>query len=689
MRCAIFCIAAFVFWGALAQAADVNVPRVLDERLKIELFAAAPQIVTPTGIAVDARGRVLVIESHTHFRPKDYQGPAADRIRMFEDTDGDGRADRVTTFFEGTRHTMNLAIYRDGSVFVATRNEVFRLFDTDGDGKSDRRVSIAKLDTLGDYPHNGLSGFAFDAAGNVYFSFGENLGADYRLVGSDGRTLSGGGEGGNIYRCRADGSGLEQIATGFWNPFHLCLDAYERLFAVDNDPDWRPPCRLLHIVPGGDYGYRFRNGRRGLHPFTSWFGELPGTLPLVAGTGEAPSGVLAYESDNLPADYRGDLLATSWGFHAIQRYRMQPRGASFQSAAETIIKGDQQFRPVGIALAPDGSLYVSDWGDRSYHVHGKGRIWRISAVKEPKLTRAVDPRKAIHSPHGPLRRQSARRLAVQGDEGREHLRRLATRAKAAKVRAAATAALAAVGGLRDATARAALRDTSADVRALAVRLVPANILKPVEIAAADKSPLVQAAALRRIRSKDGLAVVLRAAADRDPFVRQAARGAIKRTTDTAQWLDSGLPKQADARLAVALVLRDRGDPAAEKFLPKLLADADSRVRFVAVQWVGEAKLKRFRPQLLAGLKSGAAGGESFAAYLAAIDLLDGGRGAAFEKRQADLIAGLLAKSGHIAKMRVRINGRLTTVYGVQEAVDALKERMSMPSDAAVPTGAAS
>ena len=228
-------------------------------------------------------------------------------------------------------------------------------------------------------------------------------------------TLSGGGEGGNIYRCRADGSGLEQIATGFWNPFHLCLDAYDRLFAVDNDPDWRPPCRLLHIVPGGDYGYRFRNGRRGLHPFTSWFGQLPGTLPLVAGTGEAPSGVLAYESDHLPNDYRGDLLATSWGFHAIQRYRMKPRGASFQSAAETIIKGDQQFRPVGIALAPDGSLYVSDWVDRSYSVHGKGRIWRISAVKEPQLTRPDDPRKAIHSLHGPLRRAAARRLAAGGE----------------------------------------------------------------------------------------------------------------------------------------------------------------------------------------------------------------------------------------------------------------------------------
>ena len=77
-------------------------PKVVDPRLKIELFAAEPDIVTPTGIAVDDRGRVLVVESHTHFRPTGYAGPPADRIRMFEDTDGDGRADRITTFFEGT-----------------------------------------------------------------------------------------------------------------------------------------------------------------------------------------------------------------------------------------------------------------------------------------------------------------------------------------------------------------------------------------------------------------------------------------------------------------------------------------------------------------------------------------------------------------------------------------------------------
>ena len=82
--------------------------------------------------------------------------------------------------------------------------------------------------------------------------------------------------------------------------------------------------------------YRFRNGRAGLHPFTSWNGEIPGTLPMVAGTGEAPSGILAYESDGFPEEYIGSLFVTSWGDHRIDRFRLKPKGASFTSLAESI-----------------------------------------------------------------------------------------------------------------------------------------------------------------------------------------------------------------------------------------------------------------------------------------------------------------------------------------------------------------
>lgn len=373
----------------------VEMPVVADPRLKIELFAAEPDIVTPIGIAVDRRGRVIVVESQTHFRPPGYAGPPTDRIRVFEGADADGRAKKISTFFDGTKWTMNVALDRDGALYVATRSEIFRLRDTQGTGHADQRTPIAHLETAGTYPHNGLSGFAFDSAGNVYFGMGENLGLPFKLIGSDGSSVSG-QEGGHIFRCRPDGSGLVRWATGFWNPFHLAFDASGELFAVDNDPDSRPPCRLLHVVEGGNYGFRYRNGRKGLHPFTAWDGELPGTLPMVAGTGEAPSGIVVYQADHLPGDYRGDLLVTSWGDHRIERFTLVPRGASYGAKLQAIVTGGENFRPVGIATAPDGSLYITDWVDKSYPVHGKGRIWHLSAAAPQPHARRTEPKSAKH-----------------------------------------------------------------------------------------------------------------------------------------------------------------------------------------------------------------------------------------------------------------------------------------------------
>jgi len=360
-------------------AAPVEMPKVLDDRLQLELILQEPDLVTPAGLTIDRQGRVLVIESHTHFRPQGYQGPPHDRILL---VDPQKKPAKPTVFFEGTKYTMSVAQGPDDWIYVATRSEIFRIKDTDGDDKADAREEIAHLETKGNYPHNGLSGFAFHED-EVYFGFGENLGADYNLISHTGEKLSGGGEGGNIYACRPDGAKLRRVATGFWNPFHVTFDGSGNLFTVDNDPDSRPPCRLLHVVEGGDYGFKFRNGRKGIHPFTAWNGELPGTLPMVAGTGEAPCAVVAYLSpygkSQLPQEYRDALLVTSWGDHRIESYALTRRGASFSGSMKPLVVGGENFRPVGMAVAPDGSLYFSDWVDRSYPLHGKGRLWRLSA----------------------------------------------------------------------------------------------------------------------------------------------------------------------------------------------------------------------------------------------------------------------------------------------------------------------
>src|SRR5438132_1929673 len=97
----LFLVSCLLLLGRNSNAAE---PHVTDSRYKLELIAKEPQIVTPIGMAFDRKGRLLVIESHTHQRPKDYQGPTGDRIRTLSSSGRDGRLDHWNTFAEGFRH---------------------------------------------------------------------------------------------------------------------------------------------------------------------------------------------------------------------------------------------------------------------------------------------------------------------------------------------------------------------------------------------------------------------------------------------------------------------------------------------------------------------------------------------------------------------------------------------------------
>ena len=188
-------LAAVLIPGELAAAEKPPVSR--DPRLVIELFAADPDIVTPTGLDVDHAGRVFVIESNTHFPPEGYDRHPTDRLLVLRDLDDDGQAELPTVFADGFVHAMSVAVRtshdpsQPDTVLVATRKEVIALWDDDGDLVADRRTRILQLDTKGNYPHNGLAGFAFDAHGHMYIGLGENLGAAYKLIGSDKTTLEG------------------------------------------------------------------------------------------------------------------------------------------------------------------------------------------------------------------------------------------------------------------------------------------------------------------------------------------------------------------------------------------------------------------------------------------------------------------------------------------------------------------
>ncbi|RBP46481.1 hypothetical protein DES53_102872 [Roseimicrobium gellanilyticum] len=481
-----------------AHGADVPMPVARDHQLQVELVASEPQIVTPIGVAVDKRNRLFVVESHTHHRPADYKGPATDLVKMFVDTNNDGIPDSPKVFAEGFKSAMNLALSPTDELYLVHRSGVVVLHDANGDGVSERTSPVVELETAEVYPHNGLSGITFSRDGWLYLGMGENFGAEHRLRGTDGRSVhTGPGRGGKVFRCRADGSELEEVAAGFWNPFGLELDRANRLFCVDNDPGGRPPCRLLHIVPGGDYGYKRRYDDT--NAFNGWDGELPGTLPMLSGVGESPCGILSCDRLSLPEGYAGALLVASWGDAAIEMYRLQPHGVSFRTSKEILMAGEKKFKeafcPVDMAAAPDGSLYITDWADRtSYPVHGKGRIWRLSTKRGASAVKPAYENALAESSKEALRFQrllngkpaaqdqewklsltdsdpfirSATITALARPEARETLAKAVTDSDPAVRLGAMIAQWRSRSGDPMATLRAALRDTDERIRFLAL-----------------------------------------------------------------------------------------------------------------------------------------------------------------------------------------------------------------------------
>ena len=345
-----------------ASRVQASVPGVAVERL-----AEHPDLVTPTGIDLDSQGNVWVVSCHTHFRPSSYQGPEFDEILVF---DSEGKNRRV--FYNKTKTTMQLLWGADGWLYVAQRDRILRVKDSDNDGVGDTEETIAGLDTLADYPHNGLSGMTWHTDGGLIFSLGENFGKDWTLRGSDGKSLVGRGEGG-VFHCTKAGGDIRRVAKGFWNPFGLWMRSDGVLFAAENDPGSRPPCRLLHVVEGGDYGFQYVYGSAPVHPFVCWEGQLRGTLGMIHPSGEGPCAVVGLG---------GGVMIPSWSNHCIDYYPLRWQGATLQAQRIELLRGSDMFRPTGMVHKNDREYYFADWVSPSYELHGMGRLWKLTIDPE-------------------------------------------------------------------------------------------------------------------------------------------------------------------------------------------------------------------------------------------------------------------------------------------------------------------
>ncbi len=369
------------------------------EGLEATLWASEPLVVNPTNMDVDSRGRVWVTEG-LNYRTTIHRGQArieeADRIKILEDTDGDGKADKVTVFADRIFPVpMGLAVeehygqdgkYQGCRVFIGNSPDLLVLEDTDGDDKADKRYPLLTGFGGVDSDH-GVHGMVLGLDGKLYFTHGDGCCSvqqdhsekvqNFDVVDKSGRHVSS-DQLANTLRVNRDGTQFEILADRQRNNYETSLNAFGNVFTSDNDDDGNRGCRVIWILDGGHYGYRTPGSPR------HWGEDVPGIVPKLVGTGNgSPSGIMVYEGDLLPKEYHGSVLEADAGTRQINFFPMTRAGASFRTEHKVMLGSDDPwFRPVDVTAAPDGSVFVADWydggvGGHAFRDQTTGRIYRV------------------------------------------------------------------------------------------------------------------------------------------------------------------------------------------------------------------------------------------------------------------------------------------------------------------------
>src|SRR4029077_20758570 len=217
------------------------------EGFDVSLFASEPMITNPSAIDVDSHGRVWVAEIQW-YRAKAKQ-PPADKIKVLEDTDGDGRADKMTVFYEGLFCPMSICVAGD-RVYVATSPDLWVYEDKDGDLKADGPPKKL-LTGFGGFNHDhGAHSLVLGPDHKWWMSHGDT---GFDVKGTDGSRIK--YKWGAMLRGELDGSRLETVAVNFRNPYEICVSSLGEAYCSDNDNDGNQSVRICWIMEGGNYGW--------------------------------------------------------------------------------------------------------------------------------------------------------------------------------------------------------------------------------------------------------------------------------------------------------------------------------------------------------------------------------------------------------------------------------------------------
>ncbi|PHN00948.1 PVC-type heme-binding CxxCH protein [Flavilitoribacter nigricans] len=336
---------------------------------EVQLFASEPEIGKPLNMSFDDRGRMWVTQSYEYPFP-DTTGAGKDKISILEDTDGDGTADKITTFADSLNIPIGIQVVPDGVIAYSIPN-IWHLIDHDGDDRVDERRILYTGFRYND-THGMVNNFVRSWDGWIHADHG--FSNTSTVAGSDGDTIV--MTSGNTFRFRMDGSHVEFTTTGRVNPYGYAYD--ELGYTYSTDCHTSP---VYQLVRGADYPHF------GKQPTGIGFG--PALMKHNYGS-TALAGLDYYIADQFPEEFKRNFYYGDVVLSRVSRSNFTMKGTTpvINQEEDFIVSDDPWFRPVDVKIGPDGALYIADFYNRiigHYEVpldhpgrdRQRGRIWRV------------------------------------------------------------------------------------------------------------------------------------------------------------------------------------------------------------------------------------------------------------------------------------------------------------------------
>ena len=324
---------------------------------EIKLFAAEPDITNPIAMSWDEKGRLWIVESVDY--PNTFietDGAANDRIKICEDTNGDGKADKFTVFADSLNIPTSL-VFANGGVIVSMAPNFVFLKDTNGDDKADIRQNIitgfGKNDTHAG-PSNLLYGFDNKIWGVLgYSGFNGNVNGNNVRFGQ------------GVYRFNTDGKNLEYLASTSNNTWGLGFSEDNNVFisTANNTHSayYSMPAKYMQRgLPGNNIqAVQKLDGHYDVHAMTPNLRQVD-----VVGGFTSAAGHRFYTARNFPKEYWNRIaFICEPTVRLIHNAIIEPKGAGFTESDgwNFLASSDEWVGPVQAEVGPDGAVWVADW----------------------------------------------------------------------------------------------------------------------------------------------------------------------------------------------------------------------------------------------------------------------------------------------------------------------------------------